>query len=170
MPVLRDTIVIRKPQTGRSHFESEGRRAGPLIRFQLYLLKLKKRNLKVLLSIGGWTYSQKGHFAFVTTPSKRTAFINSIITFIEDYGFDGMYVSILFRLLSTSALTRKLVTSILSTLLTMRKQLDMQTSLPRPGPRSTNWLLVKAIACLISSPYAFLPSISPITMLMTTRR
>ncbi|PPQ99959.1 hypothetical protein CVT24_009538 [Panaeolus cyanescens] len=57
---------------------------------QLYLLKLKQRNLKVLLSIGGWTYSQAGHFNFVTNPSARTNFVNSAVQLIEDYGFDGI--------------------------------------------------------------------------------
>ncbi|KAF8649213.1 hypothetical protein AX16_005940 [Volvariella volvacea WC 439] len=57
---------------------------------QLYLLKMRQRNLKVLLSIGGWTYSQNGHFNFVTNPSARTNFVNSAIQLIEDYGFDGI--------------------------------------------------------------------------------
>ncbi|KAG5645943.1 hypothetical protein DXG03_004733 [Asterophora parasitica] len=57
---------------------------------QLYLLKLKRRNLKVLLSIGGWTYSQSGHFNFVTNPSARTTFINDAVKIVEDYGFDGI--------------------------------------------------------------------------------
>ncbi|KAG6878469.1 hypothetical protein C0993_006311 [Termitomyces sp. T159_Od127] len=57
---------------------------------QLYLLKLKQRNLKVLLSIGGWTYSQSGHFDFVTSASARSTFVTSAVQFIEDYGFDGI--------------------------------------------------------------------------------
>lgn len=76
---------------------------------QLYLLKLQKRDLKVLLSIGGWTYSQAGkyprflslavgynsylligHFNFVTSSAARTTFINDALKLVEDYGFDGM--------------------------------------------------------------------------------
>ncbi|KAH9026976.1 glycoside hydrolase family 18 protein [Lactarius hengduanensis] len=48
------------------------------------------RNLKVLLSIGGWTYSQSGHFSFVTNPSLRATFVSSAIQLIKDYGFDGI--------------------------------------------------------------------------------
>ncbi|KAI0646214.1 glycosyl hydrolases family 18-domain-containing protein [Trametes meyenii] len=57
---------------------------------QLYLLKLNNRNLKVLLSIGGWTYSQSGHFNFVTDAAKRATFVNSAVSMIENYGFDGV--------------------------------------------------------------------------------
>ncbi|KAI0071673.1 hypothetical protein K474DRAFT_1606521 [Panus rudis PR-1116 ss-1] len=61
-----------------------------LIPTRLYLLKLKNRNLKVTLSIGGWTYSQSGHFNFVTDAGKRTTFVNSALKLVEDYGFDGI--------------------------------------------------------------------------------
>ncbi|OCB91528.1 glycoside hydrolase family 18 and carbohydrate-binding module family 5 protein [Sanghuangporus baumii] len=57
---------------------------------QLYLLKLANRNLKVTLSIGGWTYSQSGHFNFVTDAAKRTTFVNSAVQIVKDYGFDGI--------------------------------------------------------------------------------
>ncbi|KAL4248233.1 glycosyl hydrolase 18 family protein [Abortiporus biennis] len=57
---------------------------------QLYLLKLANRNLKVTLSIGGWTYSQEGHFNFVTDATKRATFVTSALKLIEDYGFDGI--------------------------------------------------------------------------------
>ncbi|KDQ10638.1 carbohydrate-binding module family 5 protein [Botryobasidium botryosum FD-172 SS1] len=57
---------------------------------QLYLLKKANRNLKVLLSIGGWTYSQAGHFNFVTNAGARTTFVNSAITLMEDNGLDGI--------------------------------------------------------------------------------
>ena len=103
--VPRGTVVVRKPQTGGSRFEPGGWQTDSLVRSQLYLLKLKKRNLKVLLSVGGWTYSQKGHFAFVTTQSKRATFINNTITFIEDYGFDGVYACPSFAAFDFSAHT-----------------------------------------------------------------
>ncbi|KAG5635930.1 hypothetical protein H0H81_009643 [Sphagnurus paluster] len=59
---------------------------------QLYLLKLQRRNLKVLLSIGGWTYSQAGNFDFVTNPAARATFVQSAVQVVEDYGFDGVDV------------------------------------------------------------------------------
>lgn len=48
------------------------------------------RNLKVSLSVGGWTYSQAGHFNFVTDATKRATFVSSALKLIEDYGFDGI--------------------------------------------------------------------------------
>ncbi|GJE98248.1 glycoside hydrolase family 18 protein [Phanerochaete sordida] len=57
---------------------------------QMFLLKMAHRNLKVTLSVGGWTYSQDGHFSFVTDAGKRQAFVTSALQIIEDYGFDGL--------------------------------------------------------------------------------
>ncbi|KAF8598735.1 glycoside hydrolase family 18 and carbohydrate-binding module family 5 protein [Ceratobasidium sp. AG-I] len=57
---------------------------------QLYLLKQKNRSLKVLLSIGGWTYSQAGHFNFITNSAARATFISSAIAILEDNGLDGI--------------------------------------------------------------------------------
>ncbi len=48
------------------------------------------RNLKVLLSVGGWTYSQSGHFNFITDAGKRATFVTSAVQLVEDYGFDGI--------------------------------------------------------------------------------
>ena len=48
------------------------------------------RNLKVTLSIGGWTYSQSGHFNFITDDTKRATFVSSALQLVKDYGFDGI--------------------------------------------------------------------------------
>ena len=62
-------------------------------------LTLERRNVKTLLSIGGWTYSQDGHFSFITNAALRATFVKDAVKIVSDYGFDGMCVVVFVRLL-----------------------------------------------------------------------
>ena len=56
---------------------------------QLYLLKKKNRNIKIMLSIGGWTWSTNFPAAAASAET-RTTFAQSAVAFMKDWGFDGI--------------------------------------------------------------------------------
>ncbi|KAL7783593.1 chitinase [Trichoderma ceciliae] len=56
---------------------------------QLFILKTKNRHLKVMLSIGGWTFS-KGFPDASSSETSRQNFALTAVTLMKDWGFDGI--------------------------------------------------------------------------------
>ncbi|KAG9063888.1 Endochitinase 1 [Linnemannia hyalina] len=57
---------------------------------ELNALKLKKPSLKTTLTVGGWDMDMAHYSTMVSTPANRQKFIQSAMTYVRKYGFDGM--------------------------------------------------------------------------------
>lgn len=53
-------------------------------------LKQVNPKLKVLAVVGGWNEGSTKYSAMAADPAKRATFISSTLSFIQQYGFDGL--------------------------------------------------------------------------------
>ena len=62
---------------------------------QFSAIKSKNPSLRTLVSLGGWTFNDNGtstqpvYSNIVSSSDNRSKFINNLITFLQNYGFDG---------------------------------------------------------------------------------
>ena len=57
-------------------------------------LALKEQNpdLKVMIAIGGWNEGVKRYSKMASTKANRAEFVESVVEFIKEHGFDGLDV------------------------------------------------------------------------------
>jgi GH18 family chitinase len=53
-------------------------------------LRSQNPNLKVLLSVGGWNMGSGPFSDMAISTTARAAFVSSTVTFLQQYGFDGL--------------------------------------------------------------------------------
>jgi chitinase len=95
------TVILSDPYADQNlHYDGDSSNVGGKDLYgnfkQIYLLKKQNRQLKLLLSIGGETYSPAFH-PVVVSASLRARFVSSSIKLLEDYGLDGFDIDYEFR-------------------------------------------------------------------------
>jgi chitinase len=90
---LTDTYADTDKHNSNDSWNEQGNNVYGNIK-ALNLLKASNKNLKVILSVGGWTYTNTAkHMDLpMSTVSGRQRFASSCVQMIKNYGFDGIDV------------------------------------------------------------------------------
>jgi chitinase len=87
---LSDTYADLEKHYPSDSWNDKGKNAYGCIK-QFYLLKQQHRKMKVMMSIGGWTYAHEGKvFASIAKPSWISTFAKSSVQLMKDLGLDGL--------------------------------------------------------------------------------
>lgn len=89
---------------------------------QLFQLKKQQRNLKTLLSVGGWSYRE--NFVNVTDRAWREEFARSSVALIEDLGMDGIDIDYEYATNETKEATVELLNRVRHELDRLSKRTD----------------------------------------------
>ncbi|SPJ84230.1 related to endochitinase [Fusarium torulosum] len=116
---------LEKHYDGDTWLESDTDNAYGCVK-QLFLLKKANRHLKILLSIGGWTWSTNFASAAASAASRST-FAKSAVTLMKDWAFDGIDVDWEYPASDEDAANMVLL------LQTVRNELDAYASEHAPG-------------------------------------
>ncbi|PTD02547.1 Endochitinase 42 [Fusarium culmorum] len=116
---------LEKRFVGDSWLESDSENAFGCVK-QLFHLKKAHRNIKVLLSIGGWTWSTN-FAATAASAVSRSTFAKSAVTLMKDWAFDGIDIDWEYPATDEDAVNMVLL------LQAVRSELDDYASRHAPG-------------------------------------
>lgn len=88
--ISSDTYADLQKHYSTDSWDEAGNNAYGCVK-QLYILKKQNRYMKVLLSVGGWTWSSK-FSPMAADPIMRQNFVSSAVQLVTDWGFDGIDV------------------------------------------------------------------------------
>jgi chitinase len=87
---LSDTYADTEKHYPNDSWNDNGKNAYGCMK-QFFLLKQQHRKMKVMMSIGGWTYAHEARvFASVAKPSWISTFAKSSVQLLKDLGLDGL--------------------------------------------------------------------------------
>ncbi|CAO2599600.1 Oviduct-specific glycoprotein [Lemmus lemmus] len=89
-PFLCTHLIFAFASMSSNHIVANSLQDEKVLYPELNKLKERNRALKTLLSVGGWNFGTSRFTSMLSTIASREEFIDSVISFLRTYGFDGL--------------------------------------------------------------------------------